>query len=69
MDDRAAVGGPRSPTAPYSCRNDSVKHPPPAKRVSPKSGETPFGALVYGFGQYTSYMVPGGLNLEPISLW
>ena len=33
------------------------------------SGEEPFGALVYGYGQYTSYMVPGGLNLEPIALW
>jgi hypothetical protein len=28
-----------------------------------------FGVLVYGFGQYTSYMVPGGLDLEVIAPW
>lgn len=31
--------------------------------------DEPFGILVYGFGQYTSYMVPGGLDLEPIAMW
>jgi hypothetical protein len=27
----------------------------------------PFGIVVYGFGAYTSYMVPGGLDLEVIN--
>lgn len=28
----------------------------------------PFGILVYGFGSYSSYMYPGGLNLEAINV-
>lgn len=28
-----------------------------------------FGIIVYGYGQYTSYMYPGGLDLELISVW
>ena len=28
-----------------------------------------FGIVVYGYGQYTSYMYPGGLDLEVINLW
>lgn len=28
-----------------------------------------FAILIYGFGQYTSYMFPGGLNLDPITIW
>ena len=27
------------------------------------SGDRPFGIAVYGYGAYTSYMYPGGLNL------
>ena len=27
-----------------------------------------FGIVVYGFGSYTSYMYPGGLDLEVINL-
>ncbi|MDH5494065.1 MAG: IgGFc-binding protein, partial [Myxococcales bacterium] len=27
----------------------------------------PFGIVVYGFGSYTSYMYPGGLDLRPIN--
>jgi hypothetical protein len=30
-------------------------------------GTTPFGILVYGFGSYTSYFYPGGLDLRRIS--
>ena len=30
-------------------------------------GETPFGVWVYGFGNYTSYMYPGGLDLNVIN--
>lgn len=26
----------------------------------------PFGVQVYGYGQYTSYWYPGGLNLDPL---
>jgi hypothetical protein len=30
-------------------------------------GDRPFGIVVYGFGSYTSYMYPGGLDLERIN--
>ena len=30
------------------------------------SVDTPFGISVYGYGQYTSYWYPGGLDLMPI---
>jgi len=30
------------------------------------SGTMPFGIQVYGYGQYTSYWYPGGLNLADI---
>jgi hypothetical protein len=31
------------------------------------TGSAPFGIVVYGFGLYTSYMYPGGLDLEAIN--
>jgi hypothetical protein len=30
-------------------------------------GERPFGLYVYGFGTYTSYLVPGGMDFIPIT--
>lgn len=33
------------------------------------SEEETFGIIVYGYGQYTSYMFPGGLDLNEISIW
>ncbi len=30
------------------------------------TGDKSFGIVVYGYGEYTSYMYPGGLNLETI---
>jgi hypothetical protein len=30
------------------------------------TGENPFGIVVYGYGAYTSYMYPGGLNLSKL---
>ncbi|MCP4448704.1 MAG: hypothetical protein GY811_25720 [Myxococcales bacterium] len=30
------------------------------------TGSAPFGISVYGYGQYTSYWYPGGLNLDTI---
>lgn len=32
------------------------------------TGDQPFGIVVYGFGNYTSYMYPGGLDLEAIDI-
>ena len=29
-------------------------------------GDQPFGIVVYGYGRYTSYMYPGGLNLNKL---
>ncbi len=31
-------------------------------------GSKPFGISVYGYGQYTSYWYPGGLDLKPITV-
>jgi hypothetical protein len=31
-------------------------------------GSQAFGIVVYGFGRFTSYMYPGGLDLEVINL-
>jgi hypothetical protein len=31
------------------------------------TGNVTFGIVVYGFGSYTSYMYPGGLDLAPIN--
>ncbi|MCB9591640.1 MAG: IgGFc-binding protein [Sandaracinaceae bacterium] len=31
------------------------------------TGDQPFGIVVYGFGSYTSYMYPGGLDFEEIN--
>ena len=30
------------------------------------TGDQKFGVQVYGYGQYTSYWYPGGLNLDPL---
>jgi hypothetical protein len=30
-------------------------------------GDAPFGLVVYGYGRYTSYMYPGGLDLKHIN--
>ena len=32
------------------------------------SGDMAFGIVVYGYGSYTSYMYPGGLNLNAINI-
>ncbi len=32
------------------------------------SGTAEFGIVVYGFGEFTSYMYPGGLDLEVIDV-
>ena len=32
------------------------------------SGTAEFGIVVYGFGEFTSYMYPGGLDLEAIDV-
>jgi hypothetical protein len=32
------------------------------------SAEENFGIMVYGYGSYTSYMYPGGLNLETVTI-
>lgn len=42
----------------------SVRIEPGVRRVD---GARPFGLSVYGFGSYTSYLVPGGLDLRRIT--
>lgn len=41
---------------------------PGSHSLTSGTGRT-FGILVYGYGQYTSYMYPGGLDLEQIAVW
>jgi hypothetical protein len=36
--------------------------------VHTMSSSMPFGIVVYGFGSYTSYMYPGGLDLQRINI-
>lgn len=36
--------------------------------VHSMSSSMPFGVVVYGFGSYTSYMYPGGLDLQQINV-
>ena len=33
------------------------------------TGDKPFGITVYGYGQYTSYWYPGGLDLEDVPVF
>jgi len=41
---------------------------PVAGGIHTMRGLEPFGIIVYGMGQYTSYAYPGGLNLEQITV-
>lgn len=41
----------------------------PGSHSIASEGGLPFGITVYGYGQYTSYMYPGGLDLQPIAVW
>lgn len=41
----------------------------PGSHIIASDNDTTFGIIVYGYGQYTSYMYPGGLDLEQISVW
>ena len=42
---------------------------PPGSHSIVSTTSSPFGIVVYGYGQYTSYMFPGGLDLEEIAIW
>jgi len=53
-----SVGGSRWVTA---------RHPVNGGRHHIES-DAPFGIMVYGFGDYTSYLYPGGLDLNPINV-
>jgi hypothetical protein len=45
-----------------------ARHRLPADReVFRMEGSAPFGIVVYGYGAFTSYMYPGGLDLRKIS--
>ena len=43
-----------------------ARHPLTATPHHRASASEPFGIVVYGYGQYTSYMYPGGLDLKKI---
>lgn len=44
-----------------------ARHPLSRTDVHSMTAETPFGIVVYGYGDYTSYMYPGGLDLTHIT--
>ena len=54
------------------CPYRRVNTSPLAQATSPlrvtMSGSSNFGIVVYGYGEYTSYMYPGGLNLETVTI-
>jgi hypothetical protein len=41
----------------------------PGSHVMSAAAGADFGIVVYGYGQFTSYMYPGGLDLEAIAIW
>ena len=45
-----------------------VRHALPKGAVHTMSSDVPFGIVVYGYGMYTSYMYPGGLDLKTIDV-
>ncbi len=65
MLDGAAVGG--TPSA-IGSTNYQVTRLPVAGGAHLISAEKPFGIVVYGYGDYTSYMYPGGLDLNEIDI-
>jgi len=44
-----------------------AKVPLSAQDIHTIEGDAPFGIMVYGYGAYTSYMYPGGMQLEQIA--
>jgi hypothetical protein len=41
----------------------------PGSHTMSSGSSAAFGITVYGYGAYTSYMFPGGLDLTPITVW
>lgn len=64
MLDGAAVGG-FTPIGDTGYALAQVTIPGGAHDIT---GSAEFGIVVYGYGQYTSYMYPGGLDLEAIDI-
>jgi hypothetical protein len=60
--DRSIVSG-WDPIGASGWVRTTVRIEPGVHRIDAAS---PFGITVYGFGRYTSYLVPGGLDLRPI---
>lgn len=57
---------PPSSFAPIGASGWSVLRWPVSGRAHAMTGDAPFGITVYGYGAYTSYMYPGGLDLATI---
>jgi len=52
---------------PIGTTGAGVARVPASAGVHRLEGTAPFGVVVYGFGRYTSYMYPGGLDLREIA--
>ena len=54
----------------HATQGENTPSPKRVERVADGNhdllGDKAFGASVYGYGQYTSYWYPGGLDLEPL---
>lgn len=60
-------GAPVTGFAPVGSTGFSVARVPISGGQHNISSDQPFGIVVYGFGSYTSYMYPGGLDFEEIN--
>jgi hypothetical protein len=63
--DGAPIGGTPSP---IGSTGFQVTRLPVKGGAHSISGDKPFGIVVYGYGAYTSYMYPGGLDLNSIAV-
>ncbi len=59
----ANPNAPSTPAAVTMSRRPPAPSPGPASSVHTATGNQPFGIEVYGYGYFTSYMYPGGLDL------
>ena len=66
--DGAALSGEASDVGDSSYQVRRARLPAAGNGVHRISGDAPFGLVVYGYGRYTSYMYPGGLDLERIAV-
>ncbi len=68
MLDDAPLGGDKSDVGQSDLQVIRARLPANGSGVYRIKADNPFGLLVYGYGRYTSYMYPGGLDLKRITI-